>query len=125
MKNTPNIRLIQEEINRTKLLSGYNVALTLNEQQLGDANSDGIVDQLDTDWGTSNWLQPGDVHDSNDNIVNLADLSLVTNNYGQGDESSSLFSAGYANTTSAVDAVQFKMHDGNIDAGDICLYGIL
>jgi len=47
-----------------------------------------------------------------------------TNNYGQGDESSSLFSAGYANTTSAVDAVQFKMHDGNIDSGKIKLYGI-
>ena len=33
--------------------------------------------------------------------------------------------AGYANTTSAVDAIQFKMSSGNIDAGDICLYGIL
>ena len=33
--------------------------------------------------------------------------------------------AGYANTTSAVDAVQFKMASGNIDAGDICLYGII
>ncbi len=32
--------------------------------------------------------------------------------------------AGYFNTTSAVDAVQFKMSSGNIDAGDICLYGI-
>ncbi len=26
--------------------------------------------------------------------------------------------------TSAVDAVQFKFGSGNIDAGDICLYGI-
>ena len=34
------------------------------------------------------------------------------------------FAAGYANTTSAVDAVQFKMSSNNIDAGDICLYGI-
>ena len=34
------------------------------------------------------------------------------------------FYAGYGNTTSAVDAVQFKMSSGNIDAGDICLYGI-
>ena len=34
------------------------------------------------------------------------------------------YSAGYANTTSAVDAVQFKFASGNIDAGDICLYGI-
>jgi hypothetical protein len=32
--------------------------------------------------------------------------------------------AGYANTTSAVNAVQFKFISGNIDAGDICLYGI-
>ena len=33
--------------------------------------------------------------------------------------------AGYFNTTSAINAIQFKMHSGNIDAGDICLYGIL
>jgi len=32
--------------------------------------------------------------------------------------------AGYANTTSAINAIQFKMSSGNIDAGDICLYGI-
>jgi len=34
------------------------------------------------------------------------------------------YTAGYFNTTSAVDAIQFKMSSGNIDAGDICLYGI-
>ena len=32
--------------------------------------------------------------------------------------------AGYGNTTSAVDAISFRMDTGNIDAGDICLYGI-
>ena len=32
--------------------------------------------------------------------------------------------SGYFNTTSAIDAIQFKMDSGNIDAGDICLYGI-
>ncbi len=32
--------------------------------------------------------------------------------------------AGYFNTTSAIDACQFKMAEGNIDLGDICLYGI-
>jgi len=31
--------------------------------------------------------------------------------------------AGYGNTTSAVDAIQFKMSSGTFD-GDICLYGI-
>ena len=34
------------------------------------------------------------------------------------------FVAGYANTTSAIDAIQFKMTSGNIDAGTITLYGI-
>ena len=34
------------------------------------------------------------------------------------------FIAGYGNTTSAVDAVIFKMSSGNIDAGTITLYGI-
>mgnify|MGYP003632772875 CR=1 FL=1 len=32
--------------------------------------------------------------------------------------------AGYANTTSAVDRIQFKMSSGNIDAGTILMYGI-
>jgi len=32
--------------------------------------------------------------------------------------------AGYFNTTSAIDAIQFKMHSGNMDAGTITLYGI-
>ena len=35
-----------------------------------------------------------------------------------------LFSAGYFNTTSAVNAVQFKMSSGNIDDGTIQMYGI-
>ena len=34
------------------------------------------------------------------------------------------FTAGYGNTTSAVNAVQFKMSSGNIDAGTIKMYGI-
>jgi len=34
------------------------------------------------------------------------------------------FIAGYGNTTSAIDAIQFKMNTGNIDSGTIKLYGI-
>ena len=34
------------------------------------------------------------------------------------------FCAGYGNTTSAINGVSFRMDTGNIDAGDICLYGI-
>ena len=35
-----------------------------------------------------------------------------------------IFAAGYFNTTSALDAIQFKMDSGNIDAGTIKMYGI-
>ena len=34
------------------------------------------------------------------------------------------FTAGYGNTTSAVNAVQFKMSSGNIDSGTIKMYGV-
>ena len=32
--------------------------------------------------------------------------------------------AGYGNTQSPINAIRFRMSSGNIDAGDICLYGI-
>ena len=41
------------------------------------------------------------------------------NNY-----TSNWYVAGYCNVTAAIDAVQFKMNSGNIDAGTITLYGI-
>ena len=44
--------------------------------------------------------------------------------YNYQSENDNQLCAGYGNTTSAVDAIQFKMDSGNIDAGDICLYGI-
>ena len=34
------------------------------------------------------------------------------------------YTAGYANTTSAVDAVQFKFASGNIASGNIFLHGL-
>ena len=40
------------------------------------------------------------------------------------DYSLQYFLAGYGNTTSAVDAIQFKMNSGNIDSGTIKLYGV-
>ena len=48
----------------------------------------------------------------------------TTHTYGQNDASYSLFSAGYGNTTSAINGVKFIMHSGNIDSGTIKLYGI-
>ena len=40
------------------------------------------------------------------------------------DYTTDFFVSGYINTTTALTRVQFKMLSGNIDAGDICLYGI-
>jgi hypothetical protein len=48
----------------------------------------------------------------------------VTNNAHTTDYTVNHFMAGYGNTTSAVDAINFKMDTGNIDAGTILMYGI-
>ena len=46
------------------------------------------------------------------------------NIYENSDYTENIYTAGYFNTTSAIDEIQFKMSSGDIDAGDICLYGI-
>ena len=48
----------------------------------------------------------------------------TTNTYTDDDRSQNNFAAGYINTTSAIDEIQFKMSSGNIDSGVIKLYGI-
>ena len=48
----------------------------------------------------------------------------VANDYINTDRSVNPYYAGYGNTTSAIDAVQFKMGSGNIDSGTIKLYGV-
>ena len=44
--------------------------------------------------------------------------------FGNDDFAVNSFVGGYGNTTSAVDAIQFKMASGNMDAGTIKLYGL-
>ena len=48
----------------------------------------------------------------------------TTASYYAGDYVQQDFFSGYGNTTSAVNAVQFKMASGNIDSGDIILLGL-
>jgi len=50
----------------------------------------------------------------------MAKMNRVNHN----DYSINTFIAGYFNTTSAIDAIQFKMSSGNIDSGTIEMYGI-
>ncbi len=49
---------------------------------------------------------------------------INSNSYGYTNSSNNNYIAGYANTTSAVNAIQFKFSSGNIDAGTILMYGI-
>ena len=46
------------------------------------------------------------------------------NSYNHNDYSNNNFTAGYFNTTSAIDAVRFQMSSGNIDDGIIKMYGV-
>ena len=47
------------------------------------------------------------------------------NTYSSDDYSVNLYVAGYGNTTSAIDAVQFTMASGNIDSGTIQMFGVV
>ena len=48
----------------------------------------------------------------------------VTSNAQSDDYCTTSYIAGYFNTTSAIDEIQFKMSAGNIDSGQIKLYGL-
>ena len=48
----------------------------------------------------------------------------TTNSYGSANVSVHSYVAGYGNTTSAINAIQFIMSSGNIDDGKILLFGI-
>ena len=48
----------------------------------------------------------------------------VDNHYYNGTYSINDYAAGYFNTQSPIDAIQFKMASGNIDSGTIKLYGV-
>ena len=63
-------------------------------------------------------------------LFDPSDTTYVThfiansNNAHNAPRSENYYVAGYFNLTSAIDEIQFKFSSGNIDAGDICLYGI-
>ena len=81
---------------------------------------------------TTNNTNPND--GSNVGLLHLYDPSSTTyikhftcvtsQNTFNGENCMNNYVAGYFNTTSAIDAIQFKFASGNVDAGDICLYGI-
>ena len=81
---------------------------------------------LDADLGADNDQSlSGTLQIFNPSSTTFVKHFIATTNFNHsGDYTIQCFIAGYFNTTSAVDAIQFKMNSNNIDAGDICLYGI-
>ena len=122
--------------------SSYGVTATTTafdaEHSEGDANSFSYNTSSDLAQGTG--FQPLSLNNiGNDNdqsasgelfLFNPSSTTFVKHfiytgsSLNNGDYLSNDFVAGYFNTTSAIDAIQFKMGSGNIDAGTIKLYGI-
>ena len=123
--------------------SNYNVAKTTTAFQAEHSENDGTP-QLeyrasdDLAQGTGYQLIGDGIGAENDNslsgFLHLFEPSsttfvkhfIVTSQQitGGSQHSKNSYVAGYANTTSAVDAIDFKMASGNIDAGSISLYGV-
>jgi len=122
--------------------SNYNVTKTTTFFQAAhreDGSGGGVSYEASQDLAQGTGVQTliADVGNGNDEcgsgclyLFNPSNTTFVKNfisvgsNYNGDDYVNNPFSAGYANTTSAVDAIQFSMSSGNIDSGVIKLYGI-
>ena len=122
--------------------SSYGVALTSTlfnayHNEGDSATSVGYQTAEDLAQSTSYQMFQGNTGADNDQagsgylyIFNPSSTTFVKNFISRfngahpSDNSMSIFSAGYFNTTSAIDAIQFKMSSGNMDSGDIFLHGL-
>jgi hypothetical protein len=127
--------------------SNYNITKTstLHRALHGeDGSSGGLAyydgtdpDTLDLAQSTAFQTLLSGINDNNDDsasgmltVFDPASTTFVTHYNSQSQyshetpRSMTFFTAGYANIPSAVNAIQFKMNSGNVDAGDICMYGI-
>ena len=102
-----------------------------------DATSSGYEDGFDLANGTGFQYLNRNTGNDNDQatsgILTLYDPSNTTfvkhfisrtNTIMSTDKQEDAYVAGYCNTTSAIDGVQFKFASGNIDAGTFKLYGV-
>ena len=122
--------------------SNYDATVTTSFFRAGHAEADNetyLAYRADSDLAQSTSAQRLGIFVGNDNDqccsgeLRLFEPSSTTfvkhfiansNMLFEADYTINQFTAGYCNVTAAIDAVQFKMSSGNIDAGDICLYGI-
>jgi len=139
----PATDIVQFEFNlSTDSGSNYNVTKTTTHftavhNEADDAASLGYKTGLDLAQSTSFQTLVEQVGADNDQCLSgylhLFSPSSTTfvkhfiariNNYNRANYSADAYTAGYGNTTSAVDAIKFQMSSGNIDAGQILLFGV-
>ena len=122
--------------------SGYNETMTTtNHQAYHEENGSSAVLQYRADYdqaqGTGFQIIGNTCGNGNDesisgylHIFNPSSTTFVkhfiarTNTYYYGDITIDLFTNGYFNETDAIDEFQFKFNTGNIDSGDILLFGL-
>ena len=119
--------------NVTKTTTNFNAyhdeadsATNLSYKTAEDLVQSTAFQNFQQDWGTDNdQAGSGYLH-----LFNPSSTTFVkhfigrASNYHASDYAIDCFVAGYFNDTNDIDAMQFKMSTGNIDTGDICLYGI-
>ena len=116
-KTTTNFNAYHNEPDGTTIL-GYNgswdLAQSTNAQPLTTNTGN------DNDQSVS-----GELTIYNPSSTTFVKHFIANVNTSSGDNYSvNLYTAGYGNTTSAIDAIRFQMSSGNIDSGQIKLYGI-
>jgi hypothetical protein len=122
--------------------SNYNVAKTTTNIRAfhdeGDSSTElDYLDGLDLAQGTGVQALVENIGNGNDEsvsgLLHLFEPSSTTfvkhliwevPSYGSSNAMNIQYGAGYGNTTTAVNAIQFAMGSGNIDSGQIKLYGI-
>ena len=122
--------------------SGFNETITSSAVEIYHNESDSAAGYeystyFDKAQGTSFQSIAGNPGNGNDESISgtltLFNLSSTTfvkhfissvNDYNNNDYSLYFPIAGYFNTTSAIDEIQFKVNTGNIETGTIKLYGI-
>jgi hypothetical protein len=122
--------------------SNYNVTKTTTffQAQLSEANTGAELAYeagVDLAQSTAFQLLARNIGNDNDQsgsgtltVFNPASTTYVKhfisnfNYYKANDRTENSYVAGYGNTTSAVNAIQFKMNTGNIDDGTILMFGI-
>ena len=116
-KTTTVFRAYQNESGTTTSL-GYNTATDL-------AQSTGVQIFGKGQGSDNDQCCVGQIHLFDPSNTTFVKHFIVTSNTVEsGDYLNNYYIAGYCNTTSAIDGAQFKFSSGNIDSGELQLYGV-